>query len=81
MYGVEGGQFGCLGNAPGTAGSWRWLQPDDWTGQGGDRADTERRDLYRPPTSPAELGLPTPPLGVLVPKQDKGRKKAKKIAA
>lgn len=38
-------------------------------------------DLDRVPTSPADLGLPTPPLGVLVKKKSKRRSKAKKIAA
>lgn len=40
-----------------------------------------QRDLGRAPTSPADLGLPTPPLGVLVKKKSKGRSKAKRIAA
>lgn len=64
-------------------------RPDQDQGLGGqeatgDQASDEEsgpRDLDRVPTSPADLGLPTPPLGVLVKKKSKRRSKAKKIAA
>lgn len=50
------------------------------TGEGAGEPSGQR-DLDRAPTSPADLGLPTPPLGVLVKKKSKGRSKAKRIAA
>ena len=50
--------------------------------EGNEEAGMELRDLDRSPTSPADWGLPTPPLGVLVKaKKDKRKAKAKKLGA
>lgn len=48
--------------------------------EGNEEADMGLRDLDRSPTPPADWGLPTPPLGVLV-NTKKDKRKAKKLGA